>query len=195
MFLTHGTGMGCGIIANGELYSGANDMAGEVGHIRLSDFGPVGFGKAGSFEGFCSGGGIARLAQMKALEQFQMGQRVSFCESPERLNEITAKTVADAAMAGDKLAVEVFRISGEYLGKALSLFIDILNPELIILGSIFFKCNSLLTGPMTEVINRETHPISRQSCKIVECGLGEKINEYEAVSIAVYEWKKRKLRS
>ncbi|GAB3932006.1 hypothetical protein GCM10028827_29820 [Mucilaginibacter myungsuensis] len=62
MFLTFGTGMGAGLILNGQLYSGISDLAGEVGHIRLADMGPVGFGKAGSFEGFCSGGGIAQLA-------------------------------------------------------------------------------------------------------------------------------------
>ena len=56
IFLTFGTGMGAGLILNGQLYSGISDLAGEVGHIRLSDNGPVGFGKTGSFEGFCSGG-------------------------------------------------------------------------------------------------------------------------------------------
>ena len=61
IFLTFGTGLGAGIIANGRLYSGANGGAGEVGHVRLAEDGPVGYGKSGSFEGFCSGGGIARL--------------------------------------------------------------------------------------------------------------------------------------
>jgi glucokinase len=64
IFLTFGTGMGAGLILNGRLYSGTNDLGGEVGHIRLDKTGPVGYGKAGSFEGFCSGGGIARMAQL-----------------------------------------------------------------------------------------------------------------------------------
>lgn len=63
IFLTFGTGMGAGLILNGALYSGSSGLAGEVGHWRLSREGPVGFGKAGSFEGFCSGGGIARFAE------------------------------------------------------------------------------------------------------------------------------------
>ncbi|WJH34017.1 ROK family protein [Paenibacillus sp. CC-CFT747] len=66
IFLTFGTGMGAGLILDGRLYSGTNDMAGEVGHMRLAEDGPVGFGKAGSFEGFCSGGGIAKLARSMA---------------------------------------------------------------------------------------------------------------------------------
>lgn len=63
IFLTFGTGLGAGLILDGRLYAGTNDMAGEVGHIRISDYGPVGYGKAGSFEGFCSGGGIAEIGE------------------------------------------------------------------------------------------------------------------------------------
>ena len=63
IFLTFGTGMGAGLILNGKLYSGTNDLGGEVGHMRMEKTGPIGFGKAGSFEGFCSGGGIAQLAK------------------------------------------------------------------------------------------------------------------------------------
>ena len=62
VFLTFGTGMGAGLILDGRLYEGTNDFGGEVGHIRLAEHGPLGYGKAGSFEGFCSGGGIALLA-------------------------------------------------------------------------------------------------------------------------------------
>ena len=69
VFLTFGTGMGGGLILNGRLYSGTNDLGGEVGHIRLAKDGPVGFGKAGSFEGFCSGGGIAQLAKTVVTEK------------------------------------------------------------------------------------------------------------------------------
>ena len=69
IFLTFGTGLGAGLILGGRLYSGTNDNAGEVGHIRLDKFGPVGYGKSGSFEGFCSGGGIAQLGYIKALEK------------------------------------------------------------------------------------------------------------------------------
>ena len=78
-FFTFGTGMGAGLILNGELYTGACDMAGEIGHVRMANYGPVGYGKEGSFEGFCSGGGIAQLGMMKARELFQQGKKVSFC--------------------------------------------------------------------------------------------------------------------
>lgn len=137
IFLTFGTGMGAGLILNGNLYSGITDLAGEVGHLRLSGTGPVGFGKAGSFEGFCSGGGIAQLAQSKVLEKLQMGEKISFCKGISELHLLTAKSVAEAAYRGDPLAMDIYKTCGFYLGKGLSLLIDVLNPELIILGSIY----------------------------------------------------------
>lgn len=76
VFLTFGTGLGAGLILNGRLYTGTNDNAGEAGHIRLERFGPVGYGKAGSFEGFCSGGGIAKLGCSMALEALQSGRQL-----------------------------------------------------------------------------------------------------------------------
>ena len=95
VFLTFGTGLGAGLILDGKLYRGASNMAGEAGHIRLASFGPVGYGKAGSFEGFCSGGGIAQLGRMYAQEKLQMGKRVSFCGSISELDSITAKSIAE----------------------------------------------------------------------------------------------------
>lgn len=75
VFFTFGTGMGAGLILDGRLYSGTCDLAGEVGHLRLSGHGPVGFGKEGSFEGWCSGGGIAQVGQTMARQRIQMGPR------------------------------------------------------------------------------------------------------------------------
>ena len=92
VFLTFGTGMGAGMILNGRIYEGTNGMAGEVGHTRLSGFGPVGYGKSGSFEGFCSGGGIAQLAKTKVTEKLQMGEKVSFCNGFDELDKLNAKT-------------------------------------------------------------------------------------------------------
>ena len=185
MFLTFGTGMGAGLILNGRLYAGTSDMAGEVGHIRLDRFGPVGFGKAGSFEGFCSGGGLAQLGRVKALEKLQAGGCTGYCADMAALDTITAKTIAEAAYAGDETAREVYRICGQYLGQALSLFIDILNPQKILLGSIFGRSGDLLADAMHEVIAAETIPYARAVCEIAACGLGEAINDYEAVAIAV----------
>jgi glucokinase len=99
VFLTFGTGMGGGIIINGRLYTGTNDLAGEVGHIRLADDGPKAYGKKGSFEGFCSGNGIALLAKQIISEKFALSQSVSFCNKPEDIDRITARDIAEAAFS------------------------------------------------------------------------------------------------
>ncbi|HUZ57323.1 MAG TPA: ROK family protein [Hanamia sp.] len=185
IFLTFGTGMGAGLILDGKLYSGISNLAGEVGHIRLSDMGPVGFGKAGSFEGYCSGGGIAQLAQIKALEKLQMGVKLSFCSGFEDLPKITAKSVAEAAKNGDEVALNVYKICAEYLGKALAIFIDILNPEIIILGSIYERARPLLEPILLDVIQREALADSKDACLIVPAGLSENIGNIAALSLAL----------
>lgn len=185
IFLTFGTGMGAGLILNGRLYSGTSDFAGEVGHLRLSDMGPVGFGKAGSFEGWCSGGGIAQLAQIKAREKLQVGEKVSFCANLDELSQLTAKKVAEAAHQGDELAIDIYNTCAEYLGRGLSLLIDILNPEVIIMGSIYGRAKSLLDERMLQVIHREAYFGAHEVCRIVPAGLGESIGDMAALSLAV----------
>ncbi|MDX9883460.1 MAG: ROK family protein [Prolixibacteraceae bacterium] len=186
IFLTFGTGMGAGLILNGKLYAGTNDMAGEVGHIRLENMGPVGYGKAGSFEGFCSGGGIAQLAQIKIREKLQMGESVSFCSSLQQLDSVTAQTVAEAAIKGDPLAAGIYETCGTYMGRALSVLIDILNPEMIILGSIFVRSGDLLISAINRQIEAEALPHSSRVCQIAPAKLGESIGDYAALSVAAY---------
>lgn len=185
IFLTFGTGLGAGLILNGKLYSGTNGNAGEIGHIRLEGFGPVGYGKAGSFEGFCSGGGLAQLGYIKALEEAQTGIYPLYFKKGMTAADVTAKTVADAAYKGDETAKEVYRICGEQLGKGLSVLIDILNPERIVIGSIFARSEDLLRDGMERVINKEALPQSLKCCKIVSAALGEKIGDCAAVSAAL----------
>ena len=183
VFMTFGTGLGAGLILDGRLYNGTNGNAGEVGHIRLDKDGPVGFGKAGSFEGFCSGGGIARLAYLKAQEAMAKGITPLYCK--DGTDNITARCVADAALAGDETAIEVYRTSGEYLGKGLSVIIDILNPEVIIIGSIFSRNKNLLYDAAMSQIQKEALGNSASCCRILTSGLGEEIGDYASVATAL----------
>ena len=185
IFLTFGTGLGAGLILDSKLYSGTNDNAGEAGHIRLDKFGPVGYGKSGSFEGFCSGGGLAQLGYIKALEKAQSGAYPLYFKKGMNLSDITAKTIADAADNGDETAKEVYRICGEQLGKGLSVLIDILNPERIVIGSIFARSENLLRESMERVINKEALSQSVMCCKIVPAALGEQIGDYAAIAAAL----------
>ncbi|HIV60820.1 ROK family protein [Alistipes sp. dk3620] len=182
-FLTFGTGLGAGLILDGKLYAGTNDNAGELGHIRLSDFGPVGYGKCGSFEGFASGGGIAQLARFKVSEKHQMGQRVSWC-APGQLDEITARDVADAAAAGDELALEIYRISATYLGRGLAIVIDLINPEVIVIGGIYTRNREMMEPFVLREIEREALSHARRVCSIHPAALGEQIGDYAALSVA-----------
>ena len=183
IFLTFGTGMGAGLILDGRLYRGTSGMAGEIGHVRMERFGPCGYGKAGSFEGFCSGGGIAQLARFKVSEKHQMGQRVSWC-APGQLDEITARDVADAAAAGDELALEIYRISATYLGRGLAIVIDLINPEVIVIGGIYTRNREMMEPFVLREIEREALSHARRVCSIRPAALGEQIGDYAALSVA-----------
>ncbi len=181
VFFTFGTGLGAGLILNGKLYSGTNGNAGEFGHMRFAKNGPVGYGKAGSFEGFCSGGGITRLA-------IEMGKR---CKAmPECIREmggyenVTTKKLSQAAFSGDKFAKKVFAKSGEMLGKGLSVVIDVLNPEKIVLGGVFMRSSELLIPTMEKEIRKEALTDSAKVCEIVPAQLSENIGDIAALSIA-----------
>jgi glucokinase len=186
IFLTMGTGMGAGLIIDGKLYSGPNDMAGEVGHIRLEEQGPEGYGKEGSFEGFCSGGGIGRLAQKRVRELIKSGVELSWCKTEEDVEKLNAKVIGDYAAEGDKNAEAIYEEVAEKLGKALAAFIDILNPELIVIGSIFARREELLRPKMEEIIEKEALEISRRNCRVVPAALGEKVGDLASIIVAAY---------
>lgn len=187
IFLTFGTGMGSGLILDGKLYAGTNDLGGEVGHVRLAKNGPVGFGKAGSFEGFCSGGGIAQLAASVVSEKLDNGEAVDFCSDKEKAGSLTAKDVAIAANAGDPTAGEIIRISGEYLGRGLAILIDIINPECIVIGSIYARNEMLFKPHVDRILEQEAIPAAVEVCQIKPALLGDSIGDFAALCVALYE--------
>jgi glucokinase len=167
IFLTFGTGLGAGLILNGALYQGANGMAGECGHIRLAPDGPTGYGKRGSFEGFCSGGGLRQLA-----------------EAAFPGKKLDAKQLAQAADSGNETARGVWRECGRRLGEGLAVLIDLLNPERIVLGSIFARAGHLLVPTMREVLAREALPRSLSVCRVLPAELGDAIGDYACLAVA-----------
>ncbi len=179
VFLTMGTGLGAGLILDGRLYEGIGGNAGEVGHIRLAADGPVGFGKSGSFEGFCSGGGLAQLAR-KRVSEFG-GDSCLKSIPPETLS---ARDVGEAASAGDRLALELWREVGERLGQGIALLIDLLNPERVVIGGIYPRCAQFVAPAMQAAIAREALAPSVRDCAVVPAALGEEIGSRAAVAIA-----------
>lgn len=185
VFMTFGTGLGAGLILDNKLYTGTNDNAGELGHIRLERFGPVGYGKAGSFEGFCSGNGIAQLGWTMAMEQLQQGKCPLYYRPGMTPADVTAKSIDQAAAQGDETAIKVYETCGEYLGRGLSVIIDILNPERIIIGSVFARAKDRLWPSAEKIIKNEALAIAAGCCKVVPAGLGEEIGDYAAIATAL----------
>ncbi len=185
VFLTFGTGLGAGLILNGRLYSGSSGMAGEVGHIRLAEDGPVGYGKRGSFEGFCSGGGLAQLGTELAKEKLREGKPAAFCKSESELSSVTAKRLAEYATSGDTDALRVFDLSAEKLGLGLSVLVDIINPDRIVIGSIYERCEELLAPRMNEILKKEALAPALSVCRVVPAALGDSIGDLAALSVAI----------
>lgn len=181
IFLTMGTGMGAGIIAEGRLLRGRCDMAGEVGHLRLAKNGPVGFGKAGSFEGFCSGGGIARLAAMLRGDWAASGDVPAWTEADA---ELTTQRLAEYACEGDAHAVRVFDAAAEKLGEAIAILADTLNPERVVIGSVYARCEALLKDTMWRAIRREALKQTADALEVMPAQTGERIGDYAAIMVA-----------
>ena len=184
VFLTFGTGLGAGLILEGRLIRGANGNAGEAGHIRLASFGPAGYGKEGSFEGFCSGGGIAQLGVTLGRRAVQQGAAPMYFDGS--WDNVTAKSIAEAALAGDATARDVFGLCGEKLGEGLSVLVDVLNPEVIVIGSIFARCEALLRPAMERAMARECLGASLAAARVVPAALGEAIGDCAALCAAEY---------
>lgn len=194
VFLTFGTGMGAGLVLDGKLYSGTNGNAGEIGHVRLAKTGEIGFGKHGSFEGFCSGGGIARMGKTLARRRLAKNSPTAFGKTEKDIENITAKLLAEYANKGDKDAISVYNKCGYKLGEALSIIIDVLNPQVIVIGSVFARSGNLLIPQMQKAIKKEALLSSASVCKIVPAVLGEQIGDVAALITAEEGVKYAKLR-
>ena len=171
IFLTFGTGIGAGFIVNGQVLRGATDTAGEVGHWRLAEDGPPGFGKRGSWESFASGAGLIELA----AEMF-----------PVRWNrESPIAELVKAMLEGDCEAMEVAEVAGRWMGRGLALLIDALNPQVIVFGSLGVVLGERILGPARRVIAEETLPQAAAACELVPAALGRQIGDVAALMAAL----------
>lgn len=186
IFLTMGTGMGGGVIAEGRLLRGCTDMGGEIGHLRLAEDGPVGFGKAGSFEGFASGGGIQRQARALTEERIREGRAPAWVRDGHTPEEADARLLAEYARAGDADAKAFFDHIGTMLGKGLALLTDTLNPEKIVIGSVFVRCEDLLRPAMEAELKREAIPFSLEGLQVVPAQTGEALGDLASIMTALY---------
>ena len=185
VFLTMGTGLGAGIITDGRLYRGTNDLAGEVGHMRLTRTGPIGHNKAGSAEGWASGGGMAQLAAQSVAAAQKKGRKSLLAEHVRSGKPITAREVGAAAQKGDAVALDIVRSTGERLGEVLAILVDVLNPERVVIGGLALRLGDLLLEPARRVMRREALEQSANVCQVVPAALGESIGDVAALSVAM----------
>ena len=184
VFLTMGTGLGAGIIIHDRLYRGANDMAGEVGHVRLTQKGPVGYYKAGSVEGWASGGGLAQIAKSVLNDARRNGRKTLLLELPHEQG-ITAKDVGLAAEKGDAVARRILTICGRKLGLALAILVDVLNPERIVIGGLAMRLGDLILEPARQALRKEALQPALAACSVVPAMLGERIGDIAALCVAM----------
>lgn len=171
IFLTFGTGLGAGIIINGQVLHGASDTAGEVGHLRLAWSGPIGFGKAGSWEGFASGRGLVELA----AQMF-----------PQRWSQSTPiREVVNAMLADDTDALTVVAEAGKWMGRGMALLVDALNPQMIVLGSLAVALGDRVLIPARRSLAEESLPQAAAACEIVPAKLGKGIGDVASLMAAI----------
>jgi glucokinase len=182
VFLTLGTGLGAGLILNDRIYHGASGMAGEIGHVRLTEAGPNGFGKTGSVEGWASGGGMAQRARELASAAVRAGEQTCLSGTA---STITARDVGVALASGDPLAERIVRETGLRLGEALAILVDLLNPERIVMGGLALRLGEALLGPARLRVREEALQQSSHACQIVPAALGERIGDVAALCVAM----------
>jgi len=184
VFLTLGTGIGAGMILNGQLYHGASDLAGEIGHVRLSRKGPLGYGKSGSVEGWASGQGMALAALSILRDALNRGEETTLATDLEA-GALTSRTIGNAARQGDAVAFRIVQKTGKRLGAALAILVDVINPERIVVGGMAVHLGDMLLKPARQVLKREALSKSAAACEVVPASLGENIGDFAALCVAM----------
>jgi len=184
VFLTMGTGFGAGIILDGRIYQGTNGNAGEIGHVRLTPDGPIGYHKAGSAEGWVSGGGLAQWAAV-AIDAARKAAESSLLLDLAPDQPVTARDIGIAAEKGDALAQHIITQCGEKLGHALAILVDILNPDRIVIGGLAMRLGDRLLEPARRTLSQEALAHSVAVCQVVPAALGESIGDVAALCIAM----------
>ena len=187
IMITLGTGVGSGIVVNGQVVYGHDGFAGELGHTTIRPGGRKhhGTGMHGTLETYASATGIAITANQLLDEDPDQESLMR----KYRREEITAKVVAEAADKGDKLAQEVYRFTGQILGEALANFVMFSSPEAIVLFGGVIKAGDLILKPTREHMEKNVLPIFQNKVKLVFSELKEADAAILGASALVWEMK------
>lgn len=188
IYITVSTGIGSGILINGELYLGASGGAGEVGHTTIDVNGPkCSCGNTGCLETLASGTAVAR----EAIRRIKAGEKSSLTEiAGGKVEDITAEEVSIAAQGGDSLASEIISQAATYLGIGLLNLVNIFNPEMIIVGGGMSNMGDLLLNPARQVVKERAFQLLAKAVRIVVAELG---NNAEILGAAVFAYQQKPL--
>lgn len=189
VYLTMGTGIGAGLILNGSLYRGTTFLAGEIGHVRLSESGPLGYNKVGSVEGWASGAGMANLAREALRIARTNGEQTALANAEMNGHSdqaaLSARDIWCAAQAGDELALGIVATAGKRLGQAAAILVDLFNPEAIVVGGLALRMGDAILEPARAIVNEEALPASARACRVIPAALGEEVGDVAAICVAM----------
>ena len=170
IMITLGTGVGSGIVINGQLVYGHDGFAGELGHVIMKrNNGRIcGCGRTGCLEAYCSATGVARTAR----EFLEIRSDDSLLRNLP-IEDITSKDVYDAAVNGDALAKEIFDYTGTILGEAFADMVAFSSPQAIILFGGLAKSGDVLLKPVRETLEKKVMPLFRGKTKVIVSELKE----------------------
>jgi glucokinase len=175
VFLTAGTGLGGGVIANGALVRGASDVAGEFGFFPLAARDSDGRWASGTWDSLASGAGLLRHARTMFPERWGIA-------APQ---EATIRTVVEAALAGDQQGLAVVERTGEWLGRGLIYVLAALNPEVVVVGTLAVVLGERLLAPAREILERHALPSAVAACTLMPAVLGTRIGDTAAIMAAI----------
>ena len=189
LYMTMSTGIGGGIVIDGQIYRGANDSAGEVGHqILLPDGPPCGCGKRGCLEALCSGPAIARRAQdaiQKQLTNRKAAATRLLNLANNRIENVKSEHVLQAARTGDILALQLVEETAYYMGWGIANLVNILNPDIVLLGTIAIAAGELLLDPIRKTVSEFAMPRTAEAVKIAPAQLGDALGDLAAIALVV----------
>lgn len=176
-----GTGVGGGLVINGQLHLGIGGTGGELGHITIDFNGPrCGCGKYGCLEAYASGPAIAAMG-LKAVTQGLTTHIAELCEND--LNRITPKLIAEAARAGDEIALDIYEKAGFYLGVTAANVCVALGPRRIIIAGGVSRAGDLLLDPIRRTLHDRVSVMPIEQVEVVQSQLGD-----NAGVIGVADW-------
>ena len=180
-YIKVGTGIGAGLLIDGQIYRGATGCAGEIGHITLNPEGPqCSCGNHGCLEAYAGGRAIAR----KAIEAIRAGKRTTLAEI-QPVQSITSREVQAAGRRGDLLSQEIIREAGYYLGTAIASLVNLFNPSMVVIGGGVSQMGDLLLEPIRVEVSKRSLRSTSQAVRISVALLGRRSSGLGAVAQAI----------